>query len=126
MQEETMRAALLAAMAREPGYLPVLALTAVEMPRGAHRAPHPLVLKARRAVAEAARHPLRTGRRYLVAQWRALPGPVWVKALLIGLAVAEIGPFGELALIAFTTIRSALRARKTARQRAQVARAPGM
>jgi len=52
--------------------------------------------------------------RYIRAQWRALPGPWPVKVLLITLAVAEPGPFGEMALGAYT---NAVSARRAARER---------
>ena len=52
---------------------------------------------------------------YVKAQWRALPGPTWVKVLIIGIAIAEVGPFFEFGLLAFTNVRSALQARKARR-----------
>ena len=54
---------------------------------------------------------------YVRAQWRALPGPTWVKVIIIGIAIAEVGPFFEIGLLIFTNVRSALQARK-ARQAA--------
>lgn len=52
--------------------------------------------------------------RYVRAQWRALPGPWPVKVALIVLAVAEPGPFGEIALGAYT---NTVAARRVARGR---------
>ena len=52
---------------------------------------------------------------YVKAQWRALPGPTWVKVLIIGIAIAEVGPFFEIGLLIFTNARSALQARKARR-----------
>jgi hypothetical protein len=50
--------------------------------------------------------------RYLRSLWRALPGPWPVKALLIALAVAEPGPWGEIALAAYANAVAARRARQ--------------
>ena len=52
---------------------------------------------------------------YVRAQWRALPGPTWVKVLIIGIAIAEAGPFFEIGLFIYTNVRSALQARKARR-----------
>lgn len=50
--------------------------------------------------------------RYVAALWNALPGPWPVKVLLVGAAVIEPGPFGEIALAAYANAVAARRARK--------------
>lgn len=52
---------------------------------------------------------------YVKAQWRALPGPTWLKVIIVGVAIAEVGPFFEIGLLIFTNVRSALQARKARR-----------
>ena len=52
---------------------------------------------------------------YVKAQWRALPGPTWFKVIVIGVTIAEVGPFFEIGLLIFTNARSALQARKARR-----------
>ena len=52
---------------------------------------------------------------YVKAQWRALPGPTWLKVIIIGVAIAEVGPFFEIGILTYTNVRSALTARKARR-----------
>jgi len=78
------------------------------------------------------RKQLGTGRRHLVGEviswwlfvlryeireiWRALPGPWWVKVPLMILAVAEPGPFGEMAILGIAAMFRALKARREVKQ----------
>ena len=61
-------------------------------------------------VVRAARKVART----VSALWDGLPGPWPVKVVLVALAVAEPGPFGEMALGAYATFMAARKARRTA------------
>ena len=61
-----------------------------------------------------ARRALRRIRRTVAALWDGLPGPWPVKAVLIALAIAEPGPFGEMALGAYASFMAARKARRAA------------
>jgi hypothetical protein len=104
---DIMRAASLAAIAHQGPLSVVPADIAIGAQGHTHAGPG-LTARAAGLAARAAR---RFGR-YLAALWRAVPGPWPVKALLVALAVAEPGPFGELALVAYANAVAAYRARR--------------
>ena len=52
--------------------------------------------------------------RTVAALWDGLPGPWPVKVVLIAVAIAEPGPFGEMALGAYASFMAARKARRTA------------
>ena len=79
------------------------AAPAVRIPAG-HRAPR--VSPVRRAGRKIART--------AAALWDGLPGPWPVKVILVGLAMAEPTPFGEMALGAYAAFMAARKARRTA------------
>jgi len=58
--------------------------------------------------------PVYVTRYYIRRTWDDLPGPWWVKTLLIAVCLAIPGPQDEIALIAITRICRAWRARTTA------------
>jgi hypothetical protein len=67
-------------------------------------------------LARAAWHtwPAFLARYYTRETWRGTPGPWPVKVILFTLAVAEPGPYGEIALAAFAKWNGARLARKAA------------
>ena len=72
-----------------------------------------------RIAARAARHtwhswPVFLARYHVRETWRGIPGPWPVKLALTAVAIAEPGPFGELALAAFGKVNGARKARKAA------------
>lgn len=69
------------------------------------------VVVAARWLGRAARYVAGQVRRKIMALWAGLPGPWPVKVVLVALAVAEPGPFGEMALGAFVAWRMARQAR---------------
>ncbi len=69
-------------------------------------------VSAARWLERAARYAAGQVRRKIMALWAGLPGPWPVKAVLVALAVAEPGPFGEMALGAFVAWRMASKARR--------------
>lgn len=46
------------------------------------------------------------------ALWDGLPGPAWVKVILIAAAIVEPGPFGEMALGAYASFMAARKAKQ--------------
>lgn len=58
--------------------------------------------------------PVFLARYYTRETWRGTPGPLPVKVILFALAVAEPGPYGELALAAFAKWNGRRLARKAA------------
>lgn len=51
--------------------------------------------------------------RKLAALWRALPGPTWVKVLLLVVCLAIPGPGDEIALLAIAAVLAARKARRS-------------
>ena len=51
---------------------------------------------------------------YLRETWRGIPGPLWFKVLVFAAVVAEPGPYGEIAVVAFANWNGRRKARKAA------------
>ena len=128
MQDQATHAAALAAILAQGERMTALPFTLAALPGGTVKeAAHTLAselacdlgersMRPRTARKAADSWPVFLGRFYTRETWRGIPGPWPVKAGLFVLAVAEPGPFGEMALAAFGKWNGRRMARKAASQ----------